>query len=54
MEWIPSRRIFPFNFLNVWTPLCIINIVFKICMQVKKQHLEPDMKKQTGSKSGKE
>ena len=27
---------------------------WEICMQVKKQQLEPDMEKQTGSKSGKE
>ena len=27
---------------------------WEICMQVKKQQLEPDMKHQTGSKSGKE
>ena len=27
---------------------------WEICMQVKKQHLEPDMEQQTGSKSGKE
>ena len=27
---------------------------WEICMQVKKQHLEPDMEKQTGSKLGKE
>ena len=27
---------------------------WKICMQVKKQQLEPDMEQQTGSKSGKE
>ena len=27
---------------------------WEICMQVKKQQLEPDMKQQTGSKEGKE
>ena len=27
---------------------------WKICMQVKKQQLEPDMEQQTGSKLGKE
>ena len=27
---------------------------WEICMQVKKQQLEPDMEKQTGFKSGKE
>ena len=27
---------------------------WKSCMQVKKQHLEPDMKQSTGSKLGKE
>ena len=27
---------------------------WKICMRVKKQHLEPDMEEQTGSKLGKE
>ena len=31
-----------------------INPLLEICMQVKKQQLELDMEKQTGSKSGKE
>ena len=32
----------------------IIDISWEICMQVKKQRLEPDTEKQTGFKSGKE
>ena len=31
-----------------------LTCLLKICMQVKKQQLEPDMEKQTGSKLGKE
>ena len=30
------------------------HLTWEICMQVKKQELEPDMEQQTGSKSGKE
>ena len=30
-----------------------LHVSWEICMQVKKQHLELDMKQQTGSKSGK-
>ena len=33
---------------------CLLRKVKKVCMQVKKQRSELDMKKQTGSKSGKE
>ena len=32
----------------------ILPVVWETYMQVKKQQLEPDMKQQTGSKSGKE
>ena len=32
----------------------ILPASWEICMQVKKQHLEPDVKQQTGSKLGKE
>ena len=32
----------------------ILPASWEICMQVKKQQLEPDMEQQTGSKSGKE
>ena len=31
-----------------------LTCLLRICMQVKKQQLEPDMEQQTGSKSGKE
>ena len=31
-----------------------LNCLLRICMQVNKQQLEPDMEQQTGSKSGKE
>ena len=40
-------------------PLCFLYqitlpVSWEICMQVKKQQLEPDMEQQTGSKQGKE
>ena len=31
-----------------------LNLTEETCMRVKKQHLEPEMEKQTGSKLGKE
>ena len=37
------------NFQEITLP-----VSWEICMQVKKQHLEPDMEQQTGSKLGKE
>ena len=33
---------------------CVIYMELEICMQVRKQQLELDMKQQTGFKSGKE
>ena len=41
-------------FLKRWKYQTILPASWKICMQVKKQRLELDMKQQTGSKSGKE
>ena len=32
----------------------LLPVSWEICMQVKKQQLEPDMEQQTGSKLGKE
>ena len=37
-----------------WEYQTILPASWEICMQLKKQQLEPDMKQQTGSKSGKE
>ena len=36
-----------------WEYQTILPASWEICMQVKKQQLEPDMEQQTGSKSGK-
>ena len=54
-----------FNHLFVWITKCgkflkrqeyqtTLPVSWETCMQVKKQQLEPDMGKQTGSKSRKE
>ena len=54
-SWVSSWSAFYFllstsqSFLIVPLPAS-----WEICIQVKKQHLEPDMEQQTGSKSGKE
>ena len=42
------------KFLKRWKYQTTLPACCKICMQVKKQQLEPDMEQQTGSKSGKE
>ena len=42
------------KFLKRWEYQATWPASFEICMQVKKQQLEPDMEQQTGSKSGKE
>ena len=42
------------KFLKRWEYQTIWPASWEICMQVKKQQLEPDMEQQTGSKLGKE
>ena len=42
------------KFLKRWEYQTTWPASWEICMQVKKQQLEPDMEQQTGSKSGKE
>ena len=42
------------KFLKTWEYQATLPASWEICMQVKKQQLEQDMKEQTGSKSGKE
>ena len=42
------------NLFKRWEYQTTLPASWEICMQVKKQQLEPDMKHQTGSKSGKE
>ena len=42
------------KFLKKWEYQIIRPVSWEVCMQVKKQQLELDMKQQTGSKSGKE
>ena len=42
------------KFLKRWEYQTTLPASWEICMQVKKQQLEVDMKQQTGSKSGKE
>ena len=37
-----------------WEHYTILPASWEICMQVKKQQLEPDMEQRTGSKLGKE
>ena len=39
---------------KLWLYQTSLPASWEICMQVKKQQLEPDMEKQTGFKSGKE
>ena len=40
--------------LKRWEYQTTLPICWEICMQVKKQQMEPDMEQQTGSKLGKE
>ena len=42
------------KFLKRWEYQTTLPVSWKICMQVKKQQLEPDMEQGTGSKLGKE
>ena len=42
------------KFLQIWKYQTTLPVSWKVCMQVKKQQLEPDMEQQTGSKLGKE
>ena len=42
------------KFLKKWEYQTTLPASWEICMQVRKQQLEPDMEQQTGSKSGKE
>ena len=39
--------------LKRWEYQTTWSVSWEICMQIKKQQLEPDMEKQTGSKLGK-
>ena len=41
------------KFFKRWECQTTLHASWEICMQVKKQQLEPDMEQQTGSKSGK-
>ena len=42
------------KFLKMWDYQATLPASWEICMQIKKQHLEPDIEQQTGSKMGKE
>ena len=42
------------KFLKRWEYQTTLPASWEICMQVKKQQLEPDMKQQSGSRLGKE
>ena len=42
------------KFFKRWQYQTTLPVSWEICMQVKKQQLEPDMEQQTGSKLGKE
>ena len=42
------------NFFNRWEYQTTLPASWEICMEVKKQQLEPDMEQWTGSKLGKE
>ena len=42
------------TFLKRWEYQITLSASWEICMQVKKQQLEPNMEQQTGSKLGKE
>ena len=42
------------KFFKRWEYQATFSASWEICMQVKKQQLQPDMEEQTGSKSGKE
>ena len=42
------------KFFQIWEYQTTFSASWEICMQVKKQQLEPDVEQQTGSKLGKE
>ena len=42
------------KFWKGWEYQTTLSASWETCVQVKKQHLEPDMEQQTGSKLGKE
>ena len=42
------------KFLKIWEYQTTLSVSWEICMQAKKQQLEPDIEQQTGSKLGKE
>ena len=42
------------KFLNTWKYQTTLPASCEICMQIKKQQLEPDMEQRTGSELGKE
>ena len=42
------------KFWKRWEYQTTLHASWEICMQVRKQQLEPDMEQQTGSKLGKE
>ena len=48
--WITTNC---WKFLNRWEYQTILSASWEICMQVKKQQLEPDKEQWTGSKLGK-
>ena len=47
--WITTGK-----FLKKWEYQTTLPASWEICMQIKKQHLEPDVEHQTVSKLGKE
>ena len=49
--WITTNCV---KFLKRWEYQTTLAASWEICMQVKKQQLEPDMEQLTGSKLGKE
>ena len=49
--WIITNCV---KFLKTWEYQTTLAASWEICVQVKKQPLEPNMKQQTGSKLGKE
>ena len=49
--WITTNR---GKFLKRWEEQTTLPASWEMCMQVRKQQLEPDMEQQTGSKLGKE
>ena len=52
MVWITAS--YTMSWISVHNYQTTLPASWEICMQVKKQQLEPDMEQHTGSKSGKE